>query len=99
KHFVKIGLSFIDSGITSEELTSVALDAAGAHSHDAIVTLLWRNLFANEPTPEEKQPYVNLLNNDNFSAVELTLFAANTSFNTDNIDFVGLMQNGIEFSL
>ncbi|SFL04830.1 Peptidase M10 serralysin C terminal [Nitrosomonas aestuarii] len=99
KHFVKIGLSLIDNGISSEQLTSAALDAAGVHSHDSTVTLLWRNLFGSDPTTEEKQPYVNLLNSNNFSAVELTLFAANTSFNADNIDLIGLMQNGIEFSL
>ena len=99
KDLIKIGLSLKDSGTSNEQLASIALNAADTHNHDATVTLLWHNLFGADPTSEEKQPYVDLLNSNRLSPEELVLLAANTPLNAINIDLVGLNQNGIEFSL
>ncbi|MCB1985047.1 MAG: matrixin family metalloprotease [Burkholderiales bacterium] len=99
KDLIKIGLSLTDNGTDNEQLASAALNAAGAHNHDATVTLLWHNLFGIDPTSEEKQPYVDLLDNNSLTPEKMTLLAANTSINTDNIDLIGLSQNGIEFNL
>lgn len=97
KEFVGIGLSLIDSGVSHEQLATVALEATGVSSHDEVVSLLWRNLFLTDPTHEEKQPFVEMLNNGEISAATLTLLAADTTVNADNINLAGLMQSGIEF--
>jgi serralysin len=97
QEFVGIGLSLIDSGMSNEQLATVALDATDARSHDDIVSLLWLNLFSMDPTQTEKQPFVEMLDNGELSAATLTLLAADTTINADNINLVGLMQTGIEF--
>jgi Ca2+-binding RTX toxin-like protein len=99
KELIKIGLSLTDNGISNEQLASAALTAAGMHTHEAVVTLLWQNLFGSDPTFQEKQPYTDLLDSNRLSPAELVLLAASTSLNADNIDLVGLSQNGIEFNL
>lgn len=99
KELIKIGLSFIDNGASNEQLASTALNAVGSHNSAATVTLLWHNLFGSDPTSEEKQPYIDLLNQNSLSPEELALLAANTPLNASNVDLIGLSQNGIEFSL
>ena len=85
--------------MSNEALATVALDAAGAHTHNEIVMLLWLNLFGIDPAQEEKQPYLQMLDRGEVSAAALTVFAADTPINTDNIHLVGLMQSGVEFAL
>ncbi len=97
--YVSAGLSLLDEGEGIDQLTMVALDAVGVNNDEALITLLWQNLFGNEPTPEEKQTYFDLLSDENLSAADLTLLAADSTFNTENINLVGLQQTGIEFAL
>lgn len=99
RDLITTGLSYIDSGIPDTQLADVALTAIGVHSHDEIVTLLWHNLFGDDPTREEKQTYINLLDDGVLSAAELTLIAAETSLNLENINYASLLQTGIEFNL
>ena len=99
KDLIKTGLSFTSNSISNKQLASVALEASGAHNHNEIVTLLWHNLFDSDPTPEQQQPYLDLLNSNSLSPEALVLLAANTSLNANNIDLADLSLNGIEFSL
>ncbi|SDH48919.1 M10 family metallopeptidase [Nitrosomonas sp. Nm132] len=99
KEYVSIGLSLLDNGMSNEALATVALDAAGARTHNETVMLLWRNLFGINPAQEQKRPYLQMLDSGEVSAAALTVFAADTPINTDNIHLVGLMQSGIEFAL
>ncbi|SER09963.1 Matrixin [Nitrosomonas sp. Nm51] len=99
RDFMRTGLSLIDSGSSNEELALTALTVLDIHDYGALVTLLWHNLYGLDPAPEEKQPYVALLDNQQLSAANLTLLAANTPLNETNIDFVGLVQHGIAYSL
>ncbi len=98
-NFVGLGLSAIDNGNNDEQLISLGLNAAGIHDNDALVTLLWHNLLGYDPSADEKSLYLEQLNSDQISAAELTLLAANTQINADNIDLVGLAQTGIEFGV
>ena len=97
--FVKIGLSLFDDGNTQEQLASIALKAAGVNESEEIVTIIWRNLFESEPTPEQIRPYIDQLDNKVLSGAELTLLAADSHFNTDNINLVGLYETGITYNL
>lgn len=99
KEYVKVGLSLLDNGMSNDELALVALDATDARTHDEIVMLLWRNLFGENPTQDEKQPYLQALDSGEISIATLTVFAADTAINTSNINLVGLTQSGIEFAL
>lgn len=96
KYFVGIGLSILDAGWTYDALSGLALDAAGAKTNDQIVSLLWTNVIGTKPTAADKQPFIALLENG-MSAGALAHLAADTSFNTTNINLVGLVQTGIEY--
>jgi hypothetical protein len=96
KNYVGIGLHFLDSGWTYDNLAGLALDAAGAKTNDQIVSLLWTNVIGTKPTAADKQPFIALLENG-MSAGALAHLAADTSFNTTNINLVGLAQTGIEY--
>lgn len=96
KTFVGIGISYLDAGWSYENLASLALDAAGAKTNDQIVTLLWTNVIGTKPTSSDKSPYISLLENGT-TAGALAHMAAETSFNTANINIVGLAQTGIEY--
>jgi len=96
KNYVGIGLSFLDSGWTYDNLAGVALEAAGAKTNDQIVSLLWTNVIGTKPTAADKQPFIALLENG-MTAGALAHLAADSSFNTTNINLVGLAQTGIEY--
>lgn len=96
KSYVGIGLNFLDTGWTYDNLAALALDAAGAKTNDQIVSLLWTNVIGTKPTAADKQPFIALLENG-MTAGALAHLAADTSFNTTNINLVGLAQTGIEY--
>ncbi|SET21129.1 Peptidase M10 serralysin C terminal [Nitrosomonas marina] len=99
RDLIRTGLSLIDNGASNEELAFTALTALGISSHNQLVSLLWHNLYGFDPTPDEKQPYVTLLDSQQLSAADLTILAASTPLNDENIDLVGLMQSGLVYSL
>ena len=96
KNYVGIGLHFLDAGWTYDNLCGLALDAVGAKTNDQIVNLLWTNVIGTKPTAADKQPFTALLENG-MSAGALAHLAADSSFNTTNINLVGLAQTGIEY--
>jgi Ca2+-binding RTX toxin-like protein len=96
KQYVGIGLSLLDTGMPTNTLSSLAVDAANLKTNDQIVSTLWKNVFGTPATSADKAPYVKLLDNG-MSAGTLAWLAADTSFNTTNINLVGLAQTGIEY--
>lgn len=96
KSYVGIGLSLLDAGWSYDNLAGLALDAVGAKTNDQIVSLLWTNVIRTTPTAADKQPFIALLENG-MTAGALAHLAADTPFNTTNINLVGLAQTGIEF--
>ena len=69
----------------------------GAQTNDQIVTLLWTNVIGSKPSIADKAPFIALLENG-MTPGELVHLAADTIFNTTNINLVGLSQTGIEFN-
>ena len=96
KAYVGIGLSFLDSGWTYDNLAGLALDVSGAKTNDQIVSLLWKNIVGSTPSESDKAPFIALLENG-MTPGALAHLAADTSFNTNNINLVGLANMGIEF--
>ena len=89
-------MSFLDAGWTYDNLAGLALNAAGAVTQDQVVSLLWKNIIGFNATAADKAPYIALLQNG-MSPGALAHLAADSSYNTSNINLVGLMQSGIEF--
>jgi hypothetical protein len=96
KSYVGVGLHFLDSGWTYDNLAGLALDAAGAKTNDQIVSLLWTNVIGTKPTAADKQPFIALLENG-MSSGALAHLAADSALNATNINLVGLAQTGIEY--
>ncbi len=96
KQFVGIGLSFLDGGMTYEELNALAIDAAGATTPQQVVNLLYTNVVGIVPSPAAAQPFIDMLNNG-MTVGALGVLAADTSINATNIDLVGLQLSGIEY--
>lgn len=96
KNYIGIGLHFLDAGWSYDNLAGLALDAAGAKTNDQIVSLLWTNVIGTKPTAADKQPFIALLENG-MTAGALAHLAAGSSYNTSNINLVGLAQTGIEY--
>jgi hypothetical protein len=97
KNFVGIGLDLLDKGMSYDNLGTLALGAAGATTSDAIVSLLWRNVVGSVASASDKAPFIQLLD-AGMSSGELVHLAADTVFNTSQINLVGLAVTGIEYT-
>ncbi len=97
KAYVGIGLSLLDGGMSYVDLAALAMNAAGVTRHADVVARLWSNLFGTLPTTEQAAPFVAMLDGGTTIGA-LTVLAADTSFNADNIQLLGLAQTGIDFS-
>ena len=94
--YVGLGLSYLDKGMSYSDLSALALTAVGATTKDAVVSTLWKNVIGTDATAEIKAPYIKMLT-DGMKVGDLVVLAADTSFNTTNINLVGLAQTGIEY--
>ncbi len=86
----------MDASWTYDNLAGLALSAAGASTPDQIVTLLWTNVIGSAPTESNKSTFIGMLQNGTTPGA-LAHMAAETDFNTLNINLVGLMQTGIAY--
>lgn len=94
--YVGLGLSYLDKGMSYSDLGALALTAIGATTNDAVVSTLWKNVIGTEATTAIKAPYIKMLT-DGMKVGDLVVLAADTSFNTININLIGLAQTGIEY--
>lgn len=97
KNYVGIGLDLLDKGMSYDSLGTLALGAAGAKTSDDIVSLLWRNVVGTTPSTSDKAPFIQLLD-AGMSGGALVHLAADTVFNTNQINLVGLAVTGIEYT-
>lgn len=94
---VGIGLRYVDNGMSYADLGWNALNAVGALTPDAIVSILWRNVVGFTPTANDKAPYLKMLA-EGTKPGDLVVLAGDFSLNLNKIGLVGLAQTGIEFS-
>jgi hypothetical protein len=97
KSYVGIGLSLVDKGMSYSDLATLALYAAGSTTPDQIVTTLWTNVIGSAPGSADKAPFIQMLASGT-KVGDLAVMAADTSFNTTNINLTGLAQTGIEYT-
>ena len=100
QQYVGIGLQYLDSGTAYQDLMQKALETKlGTDINDAskVVDLLYNNVVGSAPDQATLATYVGLLNSHQYTAASLGVLAADTSFNTANIDLIGLSHTGIAF--
>ncbi|WP_295523712.1 M10 family metallopeptidase [Limnohabitans sp. Rim8] len=99
--FAGIGVTLLDQGDTPESLMDKALNfrLGNDFSVQAEVKLLFENLIGRAPNAAEASYYEGLVTNGVHTFNSLAWMAANTSFNTDNIQLAGLMQTGLDYAV
>ena len=90
-------LAQADSGLSYSDIGQRALDKAGLKTNDQIVSTLWKNVVGFTASEVDKAPFIKMLV-DGMKPGDLVVLAADTTFNTANINLVGLVQTGIEYT-
>lgn len=98
--YVGIGLSYLDGGMSYQDLMLLALNArlgAGFSNADE-VNLLYQNLVGSLPSAADLSYWTGVITSGQYTQTSLAVMAADHSLNTVNINLTGLAQTGIEFS-
>lgn len=95
---VGAGLSLFDSGQTLEEVCVLALSAAGVSSDQAVVDLLYKNLYGSMPSAEISAPFIDALNNGTYTQSSLTAAAAELTDGMGLVSLTGISQTGLAFT-
>lgn len=95
--YVGIGLDLLDGGMSYTDLAALAVSVTGKSSSTDVCNLLWENVIGSPATSADVAPFKAMLDNGRLTVGQLTTLAADTSFNADNIDLVGLTLTGLEF--
>ena len=80
-----------------DALAALAVSVTGKSSSTDICNLLWTNVVKTTPTAADIAPFKAMLDSGQMNIGSLAALAADTSFNTTNIDLVGLSQTGLEY--
>lgn len=101
KDYVGIGLTLLDGGMSEPALMQLALEArlgsARAVTPTNVVNLLYLNLFGVQPDLSTRLYYEGLITDGSFTTVSLAQAAAETPWNLDNIDLVGIEAAGLPY--
>ncbi len=100
KAYVGIGLHFLDSGMSMEDLMNLALNVRLGSSFTAEqeIQLLYQNLFGHSAAANEVKTINGLLTSGDYTTISLAMLAAETSNNAANIGLVGLAQTGLSYT-
>lgn len=97
--YVGIGLRLLDAGTSPAALMQLALNSAlgGTPSNEAVVNLLYFNLFGVPPSPEDLRHFTGILDRGEMTQAGLGLLAADSSINRLNVDLTGLAATGLAY--
>ncbi|HMY62283.1 MAG TPA: DUF4214 domain-containing protein, partial [Nitrosomonas sp.] len=104
--YVAIGLQLFDSGQSLLSVSELVVNStlfqsmASSTNNEAFVNHVYRNVVGELPSTAERDLYVGMLKGSGgtLTQAELLILAANAVVNETNINLVGLLQNGAEFS-
>jgi hypothetical protein len=94
---VGIGISLLDSGMSSTQLAQVAAQTplftalAGSQSNADFVKLVFRNVVGTDPNAQQLSQFTSVLDSGQFTKGSFGVAASQL------IDLTGVMQNGIEY--
>ena len=103
KAFVGIGLDLLDQGIAYAFLVALALQTdifeqlAGSRSHEDFVTLVYRNVVGEQPSPDVREYFVDRLEQGFETQASLAYMACELDLTAQQVDLVGLAATGIDF--
>ena len=97
KEYAGIGLKLIDGGMSYDALAALAINAAGAHTREAVVDLLWSNLMGSKPTAEQSKPLIDYLATDLSNVGSLGVIAADYAATIGVVNLDALSQTGLEY--
>ena len=97
KTYAGIGLNLMDGGMSYEALAALALNAAGAHTREGVVDLLWTNLMGSHPSSEQAKPFVDFLAQDLSNAGALGCIAADFAATVGVVNLTALGQTGLGY--
>jgi glucose/arabinose dehydrogenase len=103
RELMGIALSLFDSGMTYLQVAQFAVQSgffearAGSHDNATFVNAVFTNVFGRGPSPQELALYTGLLASGAETQASLSVAAAETPLNQQNINFVGLQQTGIDY--
>lgn len=97
KHYMGIGLGHLDSGMSSEALMDLALNAAGTTTFDSVVDRLYSNVVGTSPSDDVRNSFVQKLESGEYTTTSLGILASEESMNIHNINLTGLAATGVEF--
>ena len=100
KTYAGIGLNLLDKGFAYEQLMGLALDAklGAGYSHAQLVNLLYQNLLHVNADSGAVSYWSGLLDQGVYTHASLAVIAAELDLNKTNVNLVGLMQTGLEFT-
>jgi hypothetical protein len=100
KTYAGIGLNLLDKGFAYEQLMGLALDAklGAGYSHAQLVNLLYQNLLNTNADSGAVAYWSGLLDQGTYTHASLAVMAAELDINKTNVNLVGLMQTGLDFT-
>ena len=102
KNLVGVVIDLFDQNYTKNQIASMGLSTtlykslAGSFNNKDFVNHVFTNVVGRAPQVDELNTYLNLLMQGSTQA-DLTVMAADTELNSNQIDLVGLIQNGIVY--
>lgn len=98
--YAGIGLNLLDGGMNFQNLMQLALNVklGIGFTNTQEVQLLYHNLLGVAAGQSDIAYWNNTINSGRFTQASLAVMAAETSFNTININLVGLKQHGLEYT-
>ena len=100
KDFAGIGLHYTDElHYSYPELMQLAINARLGNnpSNAQVVDLLYTNVVGHAPDAATRKVFTDLLDSHTFTIASLGVLAADTEFNSSNINLVGLTESGLEY--
>ncbi|MCX5864966.1 MAG: M10 family metallopeptidase [Deltaproteobacteria bacterium] len=100
---VGAGLTLFDAGWSMAQVAELALDTdlflqlAGSRDNAAVVSQLYKSVIGIAPSTSDLNTFLGMLSGG-MSQAEFLVLAANTTENAQNINLLGLMQTGINFT-
>ena len=100
KIYAGIGLNLLDKNFAYEQLMGLALDAklGAGYGHAQLVNLLYQNLLHTNADTGAVAYWSALLDQGTYTHASLAVMAAELDLNKSNINLVGLMQTGLDFT-
>ena len=97
--YASVALDLIDSGRSQDSIMQFGLNAVlgFGFTNAQEVQLLYKNLLNTVPSPSDLAYWTNSIDSGQFTQSSLAIMAANTSFNTTNINLVGLQTHGLYY--